>query len=225
MLKVFVSVWSTDLLAMGASLDPIADVVDGLHVDVTDGHLVPELLFGPDLVSALRGRYPDLPIETHLMVAEADAWIERMARAGASMVTIHPRSCPDLGSSLALLAGTGAQPGIALELEDPIATAAGHIEDVDRILLMGTEIGIKGVEIDDRVYDRVHQAIGLREASTRRPEVYVDGGIRPHTAPLIDAAGADGVTPGSLILSAPDPCAAIEALHTGPSLSTAASSV
>lgn len=215
MLRVFVSVWSTDLLAMGASLDPIAGVVDGLHVDVTDGHLVPELLFGPDLVTALRGRYPDLPIETHLMVADADAWIERMATAGASMVTIHPRSCRSLRSSLAQVARYGAQPGLALEIADPLTIAAAEVEIVDRILLMGTEIGVKGVDIDPGTYDRVREAVRIREASRRGPEVFVDGGIRSHTAPLIDAAGADGVTPGSLILSAPDPRAAIEALHAG----------
>lgn len=215
MLKAYVSVWSTDLLAMADSLDPIAEVVDGLHVDITDGHLVPELLFGPDLVAALRSRYRELPIETHLMVTDADAWIERMATAGATVITIHPRSCRDLGRSLGQIESHGARPGLALEISDPISIVAAELEGIERVLLMGTEIGIKGVDIFPGIYERIEEAVRIRDTKRRRPEVYVDGGIRPHTAPRIDAAGADGVTPGSLILSSPDPRAAVEALHAG----------
>jgi ribulose-phosphate 3-epimerase len=220
-LKAFVSVWSADLLAMADSLDPIIDVVDGLHVDVTDGHLAPSLLFGPDLVAALRRRYATIPIETHLMVAEADTWSDPMAEAGASMVTIHPRGTPDLGRSLAHLAALGVRPGLALEIDDPLDLAEANVEAVDRILLMGTLIGIKGAGIDPGTYGRIEHGLEIREASRRRPHVFVDGGIRAHTVPLIDAAGADGVIPGSLVLGAPDPCAAIEALHRLPGRSSA----
>lgn len=216
LLRAYVSVWSADLLAIAASLDPIADAADGLHVDITDGHLVPELLFGPDLVAALRKRYPSLPIEAHLMVTDADGWVGRMADAGASMVSVHPRSTRDLGRSLAHIAEVGARPGLALELSDSLDIAAASSEAIDRILLMGTLIGIKGVDIAPEIYDRVRRAIQIREASTRRPDVFVDGGIRTHTTPLINEAGADGVIPGSLVLSAPDPRAAIRGLHAMP---------
>jgi ribulose-phosphate 3-epimerase len=212
-LKAYVSVWSADPLAMAASLDPLADVVDGLHVDVADGHLVPELLFGPDLVAALRKRYDALPIEVHLMVGHADQWLERMVGAGASVVTIHPRGTDDLGRSLERISRAGARPGLALELADPLGIALEHPDVIDRILLMGTPLGIKGVDIAPEVYGRVRETVRIREGWVLRPDVFVDGGIRPDTVPLIHAAGADGVIPGSLVLDAPDPRAVLQGLH------------
>ena len=215
-LKAYVSVWSADLLAMKRSLEPVAELVDGIHVDITDGHFVPELLFGPDLVAALREEYPQMPIEVHLMVTDAEAWLGRMADAGATLVTVHPASTSDLAHTLADIADRGARPGLALELADPLDLAATHVEAVDRILVMGTQVGIKGVDIDPATFDRVRQAIAIREGSHRRPDVYVDGGIRLHTVTRIRAAGADGVIPGSLILGAPDPRDALLRLHALP---------
>lgn len=216
MLKADISMWSADLLAMRRSLEPIAELVDGIHVDITDGHFVPQLLFGPDLVAALRREYPRTPIEAHLMVTDADMWLGRMADAGATIVTVHPSSTGDLAHTLADISGRGAKPGLALELADPLDLAASHVEAVDRILIMGTRIGIKGVDIDPATYDRVRQAVAVREASHRRPDVYVDGGIRPHTVPRIREAGADGVIPGSLVLAASDPRDALLSLHALP---------
>lgn len=199
---------------MADSLDPLVDLVDGLHVDVADGHLVPELLFGPDLVAGLRKRYASLAIEVHLMVSHAEDWVDRMVGAGASVVTIHPSGTDDPGRSLERIRMAGARPGLALELADSLGIAVEHREVIDRILLMGTPLGIKGVGIAPQTYDRVREVVRIRQGWTRRPEVFVDGGIRLDTVPLIHAAGADGVIPGSLVLNSPDPRAVLEGLHT-----------
>ncbi|MFI6480747.1 ribulose-phosphate 3-epimerase [Nonomuraea sp. NPDC050663] len=196
-MKSYVSLWSADPLDVGRDIDRVAGHADGFHIDVTDGHLTPQLLFGPDFVAAVRTR-TTLPIEAHLMVADADAWVEPFIEAGADVVTVHRRGTGDLAATLDRIGRAGALPGVAVELDEPVTGTAG----AKRLLLMGTLIGIKGVDLDERVYGKITEAVGQGGA-----EVFVDGGIREHTVPLMARAGADGVIPGSLVYGAPDPCA------------------
>jgi len=206
--KAYVSVWSMDPLAVGDGVASVEEVADGFHVDVFDGHAVPELLFGPDLVAALRGGTAAL-LDVHLVVTNPEAWVERFVAAGADVVTVHPRACADLHAALELVAAAGARPGVALETDEPVERAAELIEQVDRVLVMGTALGIKGVGQDPRTAERVAALRAVRDASERRPELVVDGGIRRETVPRLAEAGADGVVPGSLVLGDPDPAAAV----------------
>jgi ribulose-phosphate 3-epimerase len=215
-MKAYVSLWSADLLNVGADIDRVGEVADGFHIDITDGQLTPQLLFGPDFVAAVRARTGRL-IDVHLMVRDADVWVPRFIDVGADMVTVHRRSTPDLAATLASIRSAGAAPSLAVEVPEPVPeAAAAEWADIDRLLLMGTEIGIKGVDVDPDVYDRVRRAVLVRDALPHRPEVFVDGGIRERTAPLMASAGADGVIPGSLVYAVADPPARVAWLHALP---------
>ena len=143
------------------------------------------------------------------MVDDADRWIEPFATAGAGMLTVHHEACADVTATLARIEALG-EPGLAVCVEDPLDAVWTMLELVDRLFIMGTPLGIKGVDIEPAVYERIRSVVQKRDASRRRPEVFVDGGIRRHTAPLIAQAGADGVTPGSLVFGVPDPAAAVQ---------------
>jgi ribulose-phosphate 3-epimerase len=199
-MKTSVSLWSADQLALGEAIDALDAHVDGFHIDVMDGQVVPELLYGPDLVRAVAGRARRARVDVHLMLAGSDAWIERFAAAGAGMLTVHRRWCRDVAATLRAIRSHGVQPSFALELGEPVAAVEPLLGLVDRVLLMGTEIGVKGVEPAPETLPRV------RELRALAPDVelFVDGGIREHTIGELARAGADGVTPGSLVFGRPD---------------------
>jgi ribulose-phosphate 3-epimerase len=212
-LIAFVSLWSADALAIGEAVDLVDAEVDGYHVDVMDGRMVDDLLFGPAIVAALRGRTTK-PIEAHLMVDDAERWIGRFADAGADLITLHPRSCRSIERALAATQREGAAPGVAVELGDRIEGIQPYVEDVERLLVMGTELGIKGASLDPAAPRRVAEAAALASSAARRPAVVVDGGIRRETVPDLAAAGADGVIPGSLVYGDPSPADAIRWLRS-----------
>ncbi len=217
-MRVSVSLWSADLLALGVAMDRVEHVVDGFHIDVMDGRFAPELVFGPDVARAVRGRTRRL-VDVHLMVEEADRWIGPFAEAGAGMLTVHAASCPDVAATLARIGALGVRPAIAVGVDDPLEPLHELLSQVDRVLLMGTRLGVRGVDIEPSIYERIRTVVGWRERVARRPEVFIDGGIRRHTVPLIARAGTDGVTPGSLIFGEADPAAAVTWIAAHPPIS------
>ena len=211
-MRAYVSLWSADLLAIGDAVRRVEAEADGFHLDVFDGHNVRDLLFGPDVVAALRA-HTDALLDVHLNVEEPDYWAGRFAEAGADMVTVNARACADARATMRAIAALGVRPGLGLEVSDAPAVAIELLEEVDRVLVMGTEIGVKGLGLDARACARVRELRAARERSARTPEIVVDGGIRRHTVPALAAAGADGVVPGSLVLGEADPVAAIRWIH------------
>ncbi len=203
-MRAYVSLWSADQLALGEAVDALDAHVEGFHLDVMDGRFAPELLYGPETVRALAARRQAALIDVHLIVDNADRWVEPFAAAGAQMLTVYPESCVAVGQTLAAIERRGVRPGLALSLDAPLESALEHVDRVDRILVMGTAIGIKGVEPSPEVYERVVRLRAARERSRRAPEVVVDGGIRRHTVPKLARAGADGVVPGSLVFGESD---------------------
>ena len=153
-MKAYVSLWSADLLAVGAAVDLIAEEADGLHIDVFDGHNVPDLLFGPDFVTALRA-HTDALIDVHLNVDDPDLWAKHFAEAGADMITVQPRACPDVRATLNVIASAAVRPAVALEVGDPVESVFDLLEDVDRVLVMGTRLGVKGLDLDPAATERV----------------------------------------------------------------------
>jgi ribulose-phosphate 3-epimerase len=211
----YVSLWSADLLALGEAVDRISHVADGFHIDVFDGHNVPELLFGPDLVAALRARTTTL-LDIHLNVSDPDFWAPRFIEAGADMVTVQSGASKDIAATLGSIRTAGAQPSLGLELHEPVDRAEGLFDAIDRVLVMGTVIGIKGVDLDPATPGRVSALVESRTGHFgpgRGPLIVVDGGIRAHTVKVLAEAGADGVVPGSLVFGHPDPLVAISELH------------
>ena len=194
-MKAAVSLWSADLLEVGAALDRLTGVADAFHVDVMDGHFAPDLLFGPDFVRAVRKRTRGV-VDVHLIVSEADRWVKPFAEAGADVLTVYPQSCQDLRGTLEEIRRLGVSTGVSVDLGYPLQRVRDTVlELADRIVVMGTETGVKGVGLEPEALERVREVVRWRG----RPEIYVDGGIRRRTVPEIARAGADGVVPGSLV--------------------------
>ena len=214
-MQAFLSLWSADQMAIGEAVDRVDDVADGYHIDVFDGHNVPELLYGPDFVKALRAR-TEKPIEVHLNVEDPDFWADRFIDAGADIITVQTAASPDIRRTFAAIRARGVLPSLGLEVHESPEHAASLFDAIDRVLLMGTAIGIKGVGLDPAAPDRIRELRALRERSEHTAEsmpIFVDGGIRDHTVESLAAAGADGVIPGSLVFGVADPRAAVERLH------------
>jgi ribulose-phosphate 3-epimerase len=209
--KAYVSLWSADLLNLGAAVDQLGDVVDGFHLDVFDGHNVRDLLFGPAHVAALRARTAAL-LDVHLNVTDPDYWVDRFAEAGADMITVQSSPCPDVGGTLARIRDHGCRASLGLEVHEPVSQAAPFLAGIDRLLLMGTVIGVKGYDQDPATTGRVGELVAAQPAGSG-PDVVVDGGIRKHTVPGLAAAGAGGVVPGSLVFGEPDPRQAVAEIH------------
>jgi ribulose-phosphate 3-epimerase len=207
-MKISVSLWSANLLELGMAVDLVGPRVDGLHLDVMDGHCVPNLLFGLDFISALRAR-TSACLDVHAMVSDTDGWIERFAEAGSDIITVHRTLCSDVRATLSKIRKFGKKAGLVIELYDQIDADNLHLDLTDRFLVMGTEIGIKGQDIDPRINGRIKAIVAERDRSRSGAEIFVDGGIRRHTVPTLAKAGADGVVPGSLVFGEKDPCAAI----------------
>ena len=213
-MEAYVSLWSADLLALGDAVDLLDGHVDGYHIDVFDGHNVPDLLFGPHLVAALRRRTVST-IDVHLNATDPDYWVDRFADVGADIITVQTAPCDDVRATLAHIRDRGVKAGLGLETHEPVGHAVDHLAAVDRVLLLGTVIGVKGHEIDPMAPERVRALAAARQSVTA---IVVDGGIRKHTVPVLAEAGADGVVPGSLVFADADPrraVAEIRALRTG----------
>lgn len=207
-MRSYVSLWSADLLAISDSVALVEDEVDGFHIDVFDGHNAKELLFGPDFVAALRKRTP-VTLDVHLNVEDPDYWARRFIEAGADMITVQLTSSGDIARTLDRVRQQGCRTGLGLELADSPAIPKELFDGVDRLLVMGTEIGIKGVEFQDAALDKIRTLVGTRHHEASDPEIVVDGGIRRHTVAAIADSGADGVVPGSLVFGDPKPADAI----------------
>lgn len=145
----------------------------------------------------------------HVMMSDTDGWLERFAESGSDRITVHRRLCSDVRATLSKIREFGKNPGLVVELGDPIDAENLHLDLTDRLLVMGTEIGIKGQDIDPRMGERIQAIVCERDRSQSGAEIFVDGGIQRHTVPMLATAGADGVIPGSLVFADNDPSAAI----------------
>lgn len=212
-MEAYASLWSADLLDVGRAIDLVAPAADGLHLDVFDGHNVDDLLFGPDFVAAVRAR-TELLLDVHLNVMDPDHWARRFIAVGADMVTVQSGACPDVHKTLGSIKEEGALASLGIETHEPVAAAAVLAPEIDRFLLMGTAIGIKGGTLDPATPRRVTELRAHPVLADQRRPIFVDGGIRQDTVRALAEAGADGVIPGSLVFGADDPVAVIEDLHS-----------
>jgi ribulose-phosphate 3-epimerase len=185
---------------------------DFLHLDVMDGHFVPNITFGPPLIASLR-HLTRLPFDTHLMVENADAYLEEFRRAGADIITVHYEACPHLHRTVQEIHRLGAKAGVCLNPATPTVLLADIIKDVDLVLIMSVNPGFGGQSFIP------HSLQKLREAASMirqvKPEVLleVDGGIDDVTAPQVVEAGATVLVAGTHVFGAPDIPQAIRSLR------------
>ncbi|MEY8879496.1 MAG: ribulose-phosphate 3-epimerase [Leptothrix sp. (in: b-proteobacteria)] len=195
------SVWSADLLNIGADLKRIDAHADLLHIDVADGHFAPAFLFFPDLLARVRAA-SRVPVHVHLMVSDAilAAQIDQFADAGADLITLHAECASVASGALDHVRRRGCLAGLVLRVETPVAALAPYLDQIDCITLLGTSIGVKGKGLHDDALDRLRAVRAMIAAAgkTGRIRLIADGGIRHETVPLLRQAGAEGVVLGSL---------------------------
>ena len=182
-----------------------------IHVDVMDGHFVPNLTVGPMVVKAIR-RTTKLPIDVHLMIESADRYVDAFIDAGASWISVHVEALPHLHRTIAHLRGRGARPGVVLNPATPLATLDEILPDADYVLLMSVNPGFGGQSFIPASLDKIRRLkrmIGDRGLGTR---IEVDGGIDVHNVRAVVDAGAEILVAGSAVFDGGDPEAGVRRL-------------
>lgn len=213
-LRIAPSLLAADFSRLAEDVARIENYSDSLHLDVMDGHFVPNITFGPAVVAAM-GRTTKLPLDVHLMIERPETYVADFAAAGAEVLTVHVEACPHLHRTLQLIKQHGCRAGVALNPHTPLDMVAHVLADIDLLLLMTVNPGFGGQQFIPAVVPKIEAATKMLEAAGRRQhvDVQVDGGINPETARTVVAAGANVLVAGSAVFGADDPVAAVDALR------------
>ena len=200
-IKLAPSILSADSARLGEQVAEAVEAgADYIHVDVMDGHYVPNLTFGPLVVEALRP-LTQLPLDVHLMVEEPDRIIPEFARAGASIITVHPEACRHLHRTIQNVKEAGCRAGVALNPGTSLNAVDEVLPDLDLVLVMTVNPGFGGQKFIESVLGKVERLRGILDVNGYTAELEVDGGINAETAPRIVAAGARVLVAGSAVFN------------------------
>ena len=204
MLKCSTSLWSADLGNLAAEMKRVEAFTERWHLDVADGHYVKNLLFFPDLVAQLRP-HSAKSFEVHLMVTDPLGWIDPFVEAGADILIFCFDAARDPGEVLQAIKARGKGTGVSLRINEPIEVLEPYWNALDVVCVMGTELGIKGASMDAGIPDKIRRTREIIRQRGLKTEIEADGGIRRETVPLLKAAGADYIVPGSLMFKEDPP--------------------
>lgn len=210
--KIAPSILAADFAALGEAIARVETAADLLHVDVMDGHFVPNLTIGPPVVEAIRRR-TRLPLDVHLMIEAPERFIGPFARAGAAVLTVHVETCPHLHRTIQQIREANVRPGVSLNPATPLALVEPVLADVDLVLLMSVNPGFGGQRFIPSVLGKIAELARRLAALPTPPELEVDGGITLENCREVAAAGATILVAGSAVFGAPDPGAAVRALR------------
>lgn len=212
MVKIAPSILSADFSRLG---EEIKDVeiggADYIHVDVMDGHFVPNITIGPLIVEAIRP-VTKLPLDVHLMIENPDSYIEAFAKAGADYITVHVEACKHLHRTIHYIKSFGVKAGVVLNPATPVDSIRHIIEDVDMVLLMSVNPGFGGQKFIPSVLQKIQEVKKLADSLGLTIEIEVDGGVNEVTAKQCIEAGANVLVAGSAVYNEKDRGKAIAAL-------------
>jgi len=213
MIKIAPSILSADFSRLGEEIQAVDRAgADYIHVDVMDGHFVPNITIGPLVVAALR-KVTEKPLDVHLMIENPDRYIPQFAKAGADIITVHQEAVPHLHRTVQLIKSLGKQAGVSLNPATPVETLDVILDELDLVLVMSVNPGFGGQEFIPSALDKIR---ALRQSITRRglaTELEVDGGIKLDNIREVVAAGAEVLVAGSAVFKPADYAATILALR------------
>ncbi|WP_147802363.1 ribulose-phosphate 3-epimerase [Alkalicoccus halolimnae] len=209
-IKIAPSILSADFADLGSEVKEAAEGgADYIHIDVMDGHFVPNITIGPLIVKAVRP-HTNLPLDVHLMIENPENFINDFAEAGADIISVHAEACPHLHRTIQLIKKAGVKAGVVINPATPVSAIESIIEDVDLVLLMTVNPGFGGQSFITSVLPKIRE---VRSLAGPDKDVEVDGGVNEETAALCIEAGANVLVAGSAVFGKENRAQAIEKIR------------
>jgi ribulose-phosphate 3-epimerase len=213
MTKIAPSILSADFARLGKEIENVEKAgADYIHVDVMDGHFVPNITIGPLIVEAIKP-ITSLPLDVHLMIENPDKYIPNFARAGASIITVHQEACIHLHRTIQLIKASDSKAGVVINPATPAEVLLPILADVDLVLVMSVNPGFGGQSFIPGTLKKIEQLAVWRKEMNLNFELEVDGGVNTQTAKQCTDAGADVLVAGSAVFNELDRHAAIKAIR------------
>lgn len=210
MVKLAPSILSADFSKLASDIKTVeAAGADWIHLDVMDGHYVPNITFGPLIISGVR-KITDLTLDAHLMIENADDYLVAFQKAGVDQITVHVEACPHLWATLDKIHQLGLKAGVTLNPATPVSLIESVLHKVELVLVMTVEPGFGGQAFITEMLDKIKALYDLKKRRNLDYHIQVDGGIDEMTAPRVVTAGADVLVSGSSIFGDPDMAAAVK---------------